>query len=61
MPIAAQRVVTWRFGEGRDARGNTAIVSSFGQVSRNRFNGVYNAGEREPRPNVGEERSMSAS
>lgn len=30
MPIAAQRVVTWRFGEGKDPRANTAIVSWFG-------------------------------
>lgn len=29
MPIAAQRVVTWRFGEGIDPRANTAIVTSF--------------------------------
>lgn len=30
MPIAAQIVVTCRFGEGIDPKGNTAIVSSFG-------------------------------
>lgn len=43
MPIAAQRVVTWRFGEGKDPRANTAIVWSSGPDAGDGSSGVYNA------------------
>lgn len=58
MPIAAHRVVTWRLGEGRDARGNTAILSFFfcGPDAGNRFSGVYNAGEENSRAKIEEEK-----